>query len=78
MIKGLIRTGFTVGFVYGVYSLARLFWAEEIDDAVGSAIDTAKSRGKELLNRGKEAGQDVLNRSPELKASVNEISRKAM
>jgi hypothetical protein len=42
MLKALVRTGIFAGVAYGAYYVARQFWADEIDEFIGKATDTAK------------------------------------
>jgi hypothetical protein len=75
MLKALIRTGVTAGFMYGVYSIARKFWGSEIDNA----IDTAKSKVVETAKaQFKNVNHEVGKHGKELTASMQDLSRKAM
>lgn len=67
MLKALIRTGVLAGFSYGVYTLARKYWGNEIDQALDKAKSTAKDIGKDLTRKDKA-----------VTSSVEDLSRKAI
>ena len=92
MVKGLVRTGVSVGFAYGVYSFARKFWGKEIDAAIEAAVNKSKEVGSNLAKKAPElkasmqeikstaqhVGGDLAKKTPELKASMQDLSHKAM
>ena len=67
MLKALIRTGVFAASAYGIYTVARKYWGNEIDQAFDKAKSTAKDIGKDLTRKDKA-----------VTASVEELSRKAM